>query len=122
MRINCKNYDSWLIGCIKKRTPDAIRILMDLLEAGLRNGEVSANDIADRNYVQPNVIGCTMKIIAKFGFNHTDRRIKTTAKKKHARRVDVWVLEHRWKAEMALAHMQHSILNYEPTGQMGLML
>jgi len=42
-----KVQESWLIGCLSKRTPDAIRILTDLIEAGLRNGKVSANDIKD---------------------------------------------------------------------------
>jgi len=113
-------YEAWLVGCIKKRTPDAICILSDLLQAGIRNGECSANDIRDRDLAQPNVIGCTMKLLTGFGFKHTDRRVKTTAKKKHARRVDVWTLEHRWKAERAIVHMQHVILHYEPSGQMGL--
>jgi hypothetical protein len=80
----------WLVGMLKKRTPDAIRILCDLIEAGLKKGECSANDIRDVSFDQPNIIGGVFKILGKFGFEHTDRRIKTIALKKHGRRVDVW--------------------------------
>lgn len=83
---------SWLAPMLNKRSIDFMRCLLDLLEAGLRTGRCSANDIQIRNLQEPNVIGGTFKVLHKFGFVHTDERIKTTAIQKHGRRVDVWVL------------------------------
>ena len=104
-------YEGWMLGCLKKRTPDAIRILMDLIQAGLRNGQTSANDIRDVKFVQPNIIGCTVRLLPKFGFVHTDERTKTTAARKHKRRVDIYKLSERWKAEAYVRHLQSSLIN-----------
>jgi len=112
-----KEYESWLTGCIRKRTPDALCILSDLLQAGLSKGEVSSNDIRHRDFEQPNIIGCTIRLLPKFGFLHTDRRTKSVGKQKHSRRVDIWTLEHRWKAELALQRMRDVMLKTEPSEQ-----
>lgn len=98
--------DSWLKPLLAKRTPDAIAILMDLVQAGIRNGEASANDIQPRALAEPNIIGGVFKILPRFGFTHTDKRVKTTATRKHARRVDVWALSERWRAEAFVRSQQ----------------
>jgi len=85
--------DEWLIPMLEKRSTDGIRVLLDLLEAGIKNGCVSANDVREREYDEPNIIGGVFKCLHKFGFTHTDQRVKTTKKRKHARRVDVWKLD-----------------------------
>lgn len=103
--------DNWLKPLLAKRTPDAIAILMDLVQAGLRNGECSANDIQPRALAEPNVIGGVFKILPRFGFTHTDRRVKTTERRKHARRVDVWELSDRWRAEAFVRHQQSLLVD-----------
>lgn len=84
--------DTWLRPMLEKRSTDAIRVLLDLLDAGIARGKCSALDVREREYEQPNVIGGVFKMLPKFGFIHTDERVKSTAKRKHARRVDVWKL------------------------------
>ena len=111
-----KEQESWLVGCLSKRTPAAIRILSDLIEAGLRNGKVSANDIKDVHFDQPNVIGCTMRLLPKFGFEHTDERVKMTAKRKHKRRADVWILANRLRAEQFIAHQRRLLVQVDHNG------
>ena len=98
--------DEWLQPMLCKRSPDAIRILCDLLEAGIRKGECSALDVRDVKFEQPNIIGGVFKLLKKFGFTHTDRRIKSEVKRKHSRRVDVYELTERSKAEQALQNMR----------------
>lgn len=102
--------DAWLRPLLAKRTPDAISILSDLITAGLRTGEASANDIQPRALAQPNVIGGVFKVLPHFGFSHTEKRVKTTATKKHARRVDVWALTDRAKAEAFIAYQQRLLI------------
>jgi len=102
--------DSWLTGCLSKRSPDAMRILCDLLEAGLRNGTCSANDIRPIVLAQPNVIGCVFKLLKNFGFIHTEKRIKTTAAKKHGRRVDVYLLTDTSKAIEAVNRIRSMLI------------
>lgn len=60
---------------------------------------MSANDLGDMGFEQPNLVGGLFKTLPRFGFRHTDERVKTVAKRKHARRVDCWVLEDRAKAK-----------------------
>jgi len=105
------NDTPWLQPLLRKRSPDAIRILCDLLEAGLRKGKCSANDVRDVHFEQVNIIGGVCKVIKKFGFTHTDRREKTIAKRKHSRRVDIYELTDRSKAESALAPMRVVLMN-----------
>lgn len=112
--------DTWLKPLLAKRTPEAIVVLTDLVAAGIRNGECSANDIIARQWTQPNVIGGVFKILPKFGFTHTDRRVKTIAKCKHARRVDVYELTDRWRAEAFLQHQRRLLRVAAGTGQMDL--
>ena len=118
--MNSMDEATWVKGILSKRTPDAIRILMDLIEAGLKNGQCSALDVRDVRFAQPNVIGAVFKILPKVGFSHTDRRIKSTVYRKHGRRVDVWELTDRQKAERLLA-IQRSLITPPPEAQQGLL-
>ena len=106
---------------LAKRTPDAIRILCDLLQAGLRKGECSANDIRDIKLDQPNIVGGVFRILPKFGFRHTDKRVKTTTERKHARRVDVWELIDRARAEFVIAKMHSMLCDEHEERQMKLL-
>ena len=108
--------ESWLKGMLAKRTPDAIRILCDLIEAGLRKGECSANDIRDITFAQPNIIGGVFKTLPKFGFTHTDKREVTQRARKHGRRVDVWTLTDTSTAQQLLVHLKN-VLVKEPSQQ-----
>ena len=101
---------SWLIGILKKRSLLSLRILLELIEVGLRKGEVSANDVTvETTKDNCNVVGATFKVLHRFGFVHTDRRVKTTAKKKHKRRVDVWELRDPSVAQMYVKHLSREV-------------
>ena len=108
--------DTWVMPTLAKHSPDAIRVLMDLIEAGLKRGECSALDIRDLHFDQPNVIGATMKTLRRLGFVHTDRRATSTIKRKHGRRVDVWELAERWKAERFLTSCRVQLLLITDSG------
>ena len=109
--------NDWLIPLLQKRSIDAMCILCDLIQAGLKNGCCSANDIRDIKFDQPNIIGGVFKILPKFGFTHTDKRIKTTAKRKHSRRVDVYVLGDWQLAFEAKEAMRNIIIGKAETVQ-----
>jgi len=111
----------WLKPLLQKRSPDALRILLDLLEAGFRKGEASANDIRDIQLDQPNVIGGVFKILPKFGFIHTDKRVKTLSKKKHARRVDVWEMAEPSKAQMVISHLRNILTSNKTNAQLSFL-
>lgn len=114
------NNDTWLKPLLVKRTPDAIIALTDLVQAGIRNGECSANDIQPRKWEQCNVIGGVVKILPRFGFTRTERRVKTTAKQKHSRRVDVYELTERWKAEAFIQYQRRMLVGADNPWQMSL--
>ncbi len=84
--------DNWLEGMLKKRTPDVLRILGDLTEAGLKKGHCSANDIVHRDLAQPNIIGGVFKTLKSLGFVQTDYREEARFKSQHGRKVFRWEL------------------------------
>ena len=112
--------DTWLSGIIRKRTPDGLRVLSDLLEAGLRKGETSAADLRDVRYAEPNIIGATFRLLPRFGFRHTDRRVKMTAARKHGRRVDVWELIEPGRARRGLDRLRSVLCPLKESAQMEL--
>ena len=107
--------DTWLTGILKKRTPDSIRILCDLLEAGIKNGHCSANDVRDVDFAEPNIIGATFKLLPKLGFKvNRARQVQTKADKKHRRWVPVWELVDRGKAYLGVGQIRHCLLELKP--------
>ena len=116
-----KDLESWCIGCISKRTPDALDVMSDLLEAGLRKGEASANDVRDRNFAEPNIIGSTMQaIMSNCGFRISRANmIKAVGKQKHSRYVPTWILAERHKAEAMVRQLRKTMLGYEPESKQG---
>lgn len=103
-------YPSWLTGILKKRSLLSLRILLELIEVGLRNGEVSANDVTvETTKENCNTIGATFKILHRFGFEHTDRRVVMKAKRKHKRRSDVWEMANPGIAEMYIKHLSREV-------------
>lgn len=103
--------ESWLSGILRKRTPDSMRILCDLLEAGLRKGNASANDVRQTDFEQKNIIGATMKLLRKFGFEHQGGHTYTVAKQKHRREIKIWILINRQKAETTISKMRSILLD-----------
>ncbi len=95
-------------GMIRKRTPDAISILSDLLEAGLKKGEITANDVRSREFVESRIIGGTMRAcLPACGFVvDRSKQVQTTSEKAHKRWIPTWILEERWKAEQVQKRMQ----------------
>lgn len=112
---------AWLTGILKKRSLLALRIILELIEVGLRQGEVSANDITVvYTKDEANTVGACFKILPRFGFVHTDKRVRTETRKKHGRRVDVWELREGWKAQDYVNDIKMVILDRQdelPTQQ-----
>ena len=118
-----KTIPTWASGCVLKHGFDAIRVMCDLIEAGLKNGEVSANDISPANretFEEPKVIGSIMKIaMSNCGFypkTISDEyhrtyflMIKSTTKKTHGRMITVWELKHHHLAMMAKAELMAAL-------------
>jgi hypothetical protein len=104
--------ESWARGIIAKRTPDALKVLSCLLEAGLRKGECSAADIPEALYfAEVNIIGATFRILPMCGFyKDRTRWVKLKVKRKHGREVPVWVLDKRWKAEALLGQFRRALV------------
>ena len=108
------NIEAWASGCIAKRTPDALHILSDVLNVGLYYGKVSANDVQDKGFAEPNIIGSTFRLLPKLGFvcDHGNR-VKAKGRKKHGRWLPVWTLKERWKAEAFLRILRGSMLSVQ---------
>ena len=100
-----KETPSWAEGCIKKYSFDAIRVMLDIIEAGLKKGEASANDVSPasrENFEEPKVIGAIMKASMRaMGFSQrtiklTGRTyflmVKNITKSTHGRMINVWQL------------------------------
>jgi len=117
-----KTIPTWASGCVNKYGFDAIRVMCDLIEAGLKNGEVSANNISTANretFAEPKIIGAIMKIaMSNCGFaqktvESTGRTyflmIKSTKKKTHGRMITVWELKHHHMAMMAKAELMAAL-------------
>ena len=106
--------DAWARNCIIKRTPDSLSVLTDLLEAGLRKGSVTANDIRDKGFSEPNVIGATFRLLPGCGFycDHA-HQVKAIGKKKHGRLIPTWVLKEHWKARYVLKELRNVLIKDE---------
>ena len=95
--------ESWCSGVIQKHKADGVRVCCDLLEAGLRRGYVTANDIRDVYFSEPNVIGGIFKSCMRgCGFTKTKETEKAQAKKKHGRDLPIWILINSNMARQAL--------------------
>ena len=98
-----QKYESWMMGIIKKRTPDGLNVISQVLKAALAQGHVTANDVVDRRYVEPRIIGAVFKLLPSMGFEQDwTRLVKATSKLAHGRMLPTWVLVNRWKAEAML--------------------
>jgi hypothetical protein len=107
------DYPTWLTGIVTKRTPEVLRMLMELCEAGLRNGEVSGNDLTERNIAQPNAIGATFKLLGKVGFVTTNRIRRSTNVKSHGAIILIHELRERWKAEAFIEKCRQQLLKID---------
>jgi len=110
-------YESWLNGIITKRPLEILQVLCDLLDAGIRNGYCSTNDIQARSWSKPQVVGATFKLLNNLGFKQLDKRIDSTTKSSHGRKIHIWELEFRCKAEQAKAQVGMALVKTENTGQ-----
>jgi len=108
---NTTNIEAWARGCISKRTPDALSILSDILNAGLYKGQITANDVQDKVYSEPNIIGSTFRLLPRLGFRcDYTQMVKAQGRKKHGRNLPTWVLDERWKAETFLRVLRSNML------------
>jgi hypothetical protein len=110
------DYPAWLTGIVTKRTPEILRMLMELCEAGLRKGEVSGNDLTERNLTQPNSIGATFKLLGKVGFVTTNRITRSTNQKSHGAIILIHELRERWKAEAFIDKCREHLLGLKVDG------
>ena len=99
--------ESWLQPILAKRTPDAIRVLTDLVQAGLAKGECSANDVRDVEFSEPNIIGSAFKCLRALGFVSTGTVLKSTKPHRHAGMILKWRLEDRGRAEKFMEAQRH---------------
>ncbi len=103
-----EHFETAIDNMIAKRTADSMSVLTDCLEAGIRNGKLTANDIRDKGFAEPNVIGGTMRACLPgcgFVVDRT-RMIQTKAEKKHSRWIPTWILEEPGKAQAVLDRMK----------------
>lgn len=111
--------DAWIEPTIKKHGPDAVRVVLDLLEAGLRKGTCSANDIRHSEEVaQPNVIGAVFKRLPSLGFKNTRWTVRGQRKSQHGRRVFIYELIDSGRAARAKAAIVGVLAN-EPDPAQG---
>ena len=107
--------ESWCKGIIRKRSIDALRVLLDLLDAGLMRGYCTANDIKHRDMMESKLIGACFKVLPGMGFR-IDRaqQVVCTNPKSHGRWIPKWILDDRWKADQAHLWIGDHILCSEP--------
>jgi len=99
-----------------------MRALTYLMEAGLKNGQVTANDIPEDIYFeQPNVIGASFKDLRHFGFRKTNVTIKAKAAKKHGRDLPIWELVDSMAAKRWIRAVKRLVLDRTPVGQMEML-
>lgn len=103
---------TWVAGLIAKRTPDVLRVLSELVEAGLSRGHCSANDVKSRELAEPNVIGATFKTLRQLGFKQLDERIEPAFKSQHGRKVFKWALVEPCKARAFLHAVRGHLLKF----------
>jgi len=112
-----------LVGIINKRSPDALSVLGDLLQAGIQKGECSAADVRSRDLEEPKIIGAVMKLLPNVGFvKNRARYVKMPDKKKHGREVPIWELKDYSKADRALVKIRGVLMaqSKEVNNQMNL--
>jgi hypothetical protein len=122
--------ESWAVGTIGKHGADAIRVCCDILEAGLRTGRMSAADMRDIRFAEPNVVGAVFHACArKCGFRKAvpgqdDKPwfVKMGPKRKHARPVPVWVLDEPAKARLYLKALTSALVAVEPSKPIQMLL
>ena len=103
--------ERWLPGVIQKHTPDVLKVLMDLAQAGLERGRVSANDI-HTVVSDSHAVGAAYKLIKRLGFVNTGTVIARDKSKpgSHGSVVFVWELRERAKAEAFVSACREHLL------------
>ena len=112
----------WVDGLKAKRPLEWIRALSYLIDAGLRQGYVTANDIPeDVRFDEPNVIGANFKDLKRLGFRKSNRTVKATAARKHGRDLPVWILEEPTVAKRWVDDLRSHVLTCNPNQQLELL-
>jgi len=110
---------TWVNGLKAKRPLEWMRALSYLLDAGLRNGQVTANDIpAEIKFAEHNVIGACFKDLRRFGFRKTNVTVKAVAARKHGRDLPIWALDNPAPARAWVRELQKHVLYCEPNSQL----
>ena len=113
---------AWVQGLKAKRPLDWINCLAYLLNAGLRNGQVTANDIPDTiRFAEANTIGACFKDLRRFGFRKTNTTVKAKAARKHGRDLPIWVLENPQIARQWVSELAHHVINTQPQTQLEML-
>ena len=81
-----------------------------MIEAGLKHGHASANDIRHRDFAQPNIIGATFKLLHGCGFVKTGDTVKAAGEKRHAGTIFRWRLVDSTKAQAFLRRARGNML------------
>lgn len=117
--------ESWATGLLNKYGPDAVRVCLDIVQAGLRSGRASANDVRDVYFEQPNVIGAVFRACARrCGFRKANPEydappfvVKSKKGRRHSGESAVWILAERFKAEDALYKFKRTLMNVAESDQ-----
>lgn len=107
----------WFTGLKSKRPLEWMRALTYLVEAGLKQGYTTANDIPDDiRFEQPNVIGASFKDLRHFGFKKTNTTVKAKAKRKHGRDLPIWELADPMKAKRWVNYVRRLVVQRKVSG------
>ena len=104
---------SWVVPTLTKHSRDSIIILTELVDAGLRNGFCTANDI---QHLPPtrNVIGSVFKILRNVGFRKTGETVTAERKDRHGGTIFKWTLLEHFKAEAFSERCRNRLLELRP--------
>lgn len=104
--------NDWILGLLHKHVADSICILGELIDAGIRNGTCSVNDVRTIPK-DKGVTGAVMKLLKQIGFVHTAELIPDTRPGKKGK-VSLWKIAERNKVDAYLEYQLqyfHAVLN-----------
>ena len=111
-----QDYPGWCRGICKKRSGDILRVLTEVVEAGLASGKASANDVKTQ-VSNSHCVGAAFKLLPSLGFVANGGFVPASDPKKHGRRVFIYVLANRYHAEQFVTACQaqlSTLMRQEP--------
>ena len=97
-----RHENDWILALLHRNTADALRILGELIDAGMETGFCSVLNIRTVEK-ERGLTGAVMKLLKQLGFEHTDLLIPDTREGKRGK-VSLWKLVDRHKVETYLEY------------------